>query len=177
MTTLTPLEIHFLEEFGGFWEAKWRQVCTTMASQIDPILKMPKKTVNTNRILLHNATRVGRNPMLRVDSLHASVFTCALACKLTCLHVYTLTCVHSLHAYVFTRSRACIFTCLHAYTLTCTRVHACTYVHAYTFTCTRKISPSSGPTFLPADRASVQRGVLYLFLRIAYTYIYIYDDH
>jgi len=32
--------------------------------------------------------RVGRNPMLRVDSLHAYVLTGALACKLTCLHAY-----------------------------------------------------------------------------------------
>ena len=58
--------------------------------------------------ILHNATRVGRNPMLRVDSLHAYVLTCALACKLTCLHAYTLTCVH---AYMHVR------TCLHAYML------------------------------------------------------------
>ena len=41
-------------------------------------------------IILHNATRVGRNPMLRVNSLHAYVLTCALACKLTRLHAYTL---------------------------------------------------------------------------------------
>ena len=59
-------------------------------------------------LLLHNATRVGRNPMLRVDSLHAYVLTCAFACKLTCLHAYTLTCVH---AYMHVR------TCLHAYML------------------------------------------------------------
>ena len=58
--------------------------------------------------ILHNATRVGRNPMLRVDSLHTYVLTCALACKLTCLHAYTLTCVH---AYMHVR------TCLHAYML------------------------------------------------------------
>ena len=50
--------------------------------------------------LPRNATRVGRNPMLRVDSLHAYV--------LTCLHAYTLTCVH---AYMHVR------TCLHAYML------------------------------------------------------------
>ena len=59
-------------------------------------------------VVPRNATRVGRNPMLRVDSLHAYVLTCALACKLTCLHAYTLTCVH---AYMHVR------TCLHAYML------------------------------------------------------------
>ena len=41
-------------------------------------------------MILHNATRVGRNPMLRVNSLHAYVLTCAPACKLTRLHAYTL---------------------------------------------------------------------------------------
>ena len=64
--------------------------------------------------LLHNATRVGRNPMLRADSLHAYMLTCLHAYMLTCLHAYTLTCL-----------LACKLTCLHAYTLTC--VHA--YMH------------------------------------------------
>ena len=36
-------------------------------------------------MILHNATRVGRNPMLRVDSLRAYM--------LTRLHAYTLTCM------------------------------------------------------------------------------------
>ena len=45
---------------------------------------------------------------LRVDSLHAYVLTCAIACKLTCLHVYTVTCVQ---AYMHVR------TCLRAYML------------------------------------------------------------
>ena len=60
---------------------------------------------------------MGRNPMLRVDSLHAYM--------LTCLHAYmhVLTCLHacaSLDAYMLTR--------LHAYTLTCMCVHVCTLI-------------------------------------------------
>ena len=55
--------------------------------------------------ILQNATRVGRNPMLRADSLHAYLFN------------YTLT---SVHGYMLTR--------LHAYMLTCTCVHACTRI-------------------------------------------------
>ena len=42
MKKLKPLEIRFGEDFEGFWEAKWSQVGTKMASQIDLILKAPK---------------------------------------------------------------------------------------------------------------------------------------
>ena len=43
--------------------------------------------------LLHNAIRVGRNPMLRADSLHAYVFTRRQACSFTCLHACMRTCM------------------------------------------------------------------------------------
>ena len=35
-------------------------------------------------IILHNATRVGKHPMLRADGLHAYVLTRSHACMLTC---------------------------------------------------------------------------------------------
>ena len=41
MKKLKPLEIRFGEDFEGFWEAKWNQVGTKMASQIDHKLKEP----------------------------------------------------------------------------------------------------------------------------------------
>ena len=50
--------------------------------------------------ILHNATRVGRNPMLRAYSL-----------LLTCLHAYMLTC---LHAYMLTYLHVYVLACLHA---------------------------------------------------------------
>ena len=37
MKKLEPLEIHFGEDFEGFWEAQWSEVGTKMASQIDLI--------------------------------------------------------------------------------------------------------------------------------------------
>ena len=70
---------------------------------------------------MHNATRVGRNPMLRADSLHAYVLTRSHACMFTCLHAYMRTRLHAL---------AHMLACLHAYTLTCTCVHA--YMHCET---------------------------------------------
>ena len=53
--------------------------------------------------ILHNATRVGRNPMLRADNLHAYMLTCLHAYMLACLRTRMLTCLH-----------ACTITCLHA---------------------------------------------------------------
>ena len=50
--------------------------------------------------ILHNATRVGRNPKLRAYSL-----------LLTCLHAYMLTC---LHAYLLACLRTRMLTCLYA---------------------------------------------------------------
>ena len=46
-----PLEVDFWSVFGGFWEAKWSQVGTKMAFQIDLILKAPKikKTFKNQR--------------------------------------------------------------------------------------------------------------------------------
>ena len=41
MKNLKPLEIRFLDDFGGCWEATWSQVGTKMASKIDLILKRP----------------------------------------------------------------------------------------------------------------------------------------
>ena len=38
---------------------------------------------------------MGRNPMLRVDSLHAYMCTCLHAYMLTCLHAYMLTAYRS----------------------------------------------------------------------------------
>ena len=50
MKKLKPLEIRFGEDFEGFWEAKWSQVGTKMASQIDLILKTPNiKNENKNQ--------------------------------------------------------------------------------------------------------------------------------
>ena len=56
--------------------------------------------------ILHNATRVGRNPMLRAYSL-----------LLTCLHAYMLTCLPT-----------CMFTYSHVYMLVCLNVGM---IHAY----------------------------------------------
>ena len=39
---LKPLEIHFWEDFGRFWEAKWNQVGTKMGSKMELILKTAK---------------------------------------------------------------------------------------------------------------------------------------
>ena len=71
--------------------------------------------------LLHNATRVGRNPMLRADSLHVYVLTRSHAYMFTCLHDYMRTCLHALASMI---ARLYAFTCsqtpvlLHAYVLT-----------------------------------------------------------
>ena len=67
----------------------------------------PKYIVRECHLLLHNASRVGRNPVLRVYSLHAYV--------LSCLHAYTLT---GVHAYMHVR------TCLHAYLFTAPQLQA-----------------------------------------------------
>ena len=77
--------------------------------------------------LLHNATRVGRNPMLRVDSLHAYM--------LTRLHVYMFTRLHATlrnRSYsAKTRNRS------HFAMLRANKLHAdmpmC--LHIYVFTC------------------------------------------
>ena len=55
-----------------------------------------------NRVLLHNATRVGRNPTFRAYSL---LLTCLHAYMLTCLHAYMLT---YLHVYVLAWLHACM---------------------------------------------------------------------
>ena len=68
--------------------------------------------------ILHNATRVGRNPKLRAYSL-----------LLTCLHAYMLTC---LHAYMLTCLPTCMFTYSHAYMLICLNVGM---IHAYMLAC------------------------------------------
>ena len=77
-------------------------------------------------ILLHNATRVGRNPMLRANSLHAYVFTCLHA---SCVHAYMhlRTC---LHACMLTRLHACMLTRLHAYMLARLYVLLCPYLRS-----------------------------------------------
>ena len=66
--------------------------------------------------ILHNATRVGRNPMLRAYSL-----------LLTCLHAYMLTCLPTcmLERWQDSCLHACILTCVHAY------MHVRTCLHAY----------------------------------------------
>ena len=37
-----PLGIDFWEDFGGFWEPKWRHLGTQRGPKIDLILKAPK---------------------------------------------------------------------------------------------------------------------------------------
>ena len=43
--------------------------------------------------MLHNATRVGRNPMLRAYMFTAYMLTCLYACMLICLHAYVFACL------------------------------------------------------------------------------------
>ena len=42
--TLMPLGIDFLEDFGGFWEVKWRQVGSKIGAKIDLDFKGRKST-------------------------------------------------------------------------------------------------------------------------------------
>ena len=74
-------------------------------------------------MILHNATRVGRNPTLRADSLHAYVLTRSHACMSTCLHAHMRTRLHAL-AYMFARYMLLLaYTRLYFYMFT--------YLHAY----------------------------------------------
>ena len=74
--------------------------------------------------------------MLRVDSLHAYVLTCALACKLTCLH-----------AYMRTRLHACAYMFARLYALIC--LDTTVFLHAYVLTCL--LATPCSPTLTPRD--------------------------
>ena len=72
---------------------------------------------------MHNATRMGRNPMLRADSLHAYVLTRSHAGMFTCLHAHMRTRLHAL-AYMFARYMFLLaYTRLYFYMFTCLRAY------------------------------------------------------
>ena len=85
--------LQFLIIFCNFFLKFCRGGPKRIISRFSKIL-LPRGSSGSPRItyiyILHNATRVGRNPMLRADSLHAYTFTCVHVYMLTWLHAYML---------------------------------------------------------------------------------------